>query len=497
MTTLRQRMIDARVLRGFRPRTQVSCLRAVSQMARHYHRSPELITDQEVQAYLLHLVRDRQRARTSVNLVSSATRFLICEVLGQADRRARIPMALTPQRLPEVLSRAEVAAVLAAPLSLKARTLLMTAYATGMRVSELCSLRGCDIDSSPERMRIRVVAGKGGHDRYSLLSTPQARVWRAIVACRTPALGGQLQRCERCGQEQRMFRSRRNRHCPQCQHHARDAWRQARLAELLPVPYCHLMFTLPHALNGLTRCHDRWVCRTLMQCVAAASPSSTSVPKLRANASTNVRKVRRVAECDAKLDALLSPLAHHDVKLVGPAKRAGKNTPGFDLRTALARWARVDLTRINGLAVTSVLAVLSEIGPDLSRFANVKYFCSWLDLCPGTKISGGKVLSTRTRRSTNRVRQALKLAAMSLSRNSSALGAFYRRRCTRMDKPRANTAVAHKLARMVYFMLTRGEDYVDQGQQHYEEQQRQRSIAALRRRAADLGFAVAPKAATA
>jgi site-specific recombinase XerD len=172
MTTLRQRMIDAMVLRGFRPRTQVSYLRAVSQMARHYHRSPELVTDQEVQAYLLHLVRDRQLARTSVNQVSSATRFLICEVLGQADRRSRIPMALTPRRLPEVLSRAEVAAVLAAPLSLKARTLLMTAYATGMCVSELCNLRGCDIDSSPDRMCIRVVAGKGGHDRYSLL-TPE------------------------------------------------------------------------------------------------------------------------------------------------------------------------------------------------------------------------------------------------------------------------------------------------------------------------------------
>ena len=146
-TLLRQRMIDAMVLRGFRPRTQVSYLRAVSQMALHYHRSPDLITDQEVQAYLLHLVRDRQLARTSVNQVSCATRFLICEVLGQADRRSRIPMALTPQRLPEVLSRAEVAAVLAAPLSLKARTLLMTAYSTGLRVSELCNLRGCDIDS--------------------------------------------------------------------------------------------------------------------------------------------------------------------------------------------------------------------------------------------------------------------------------------------------------------------------------------------------------------
>jgi len=204
---------------------------------------------------------------------------------------------------------------------------------------------------------------------------------------------------------------------------------------------------------------------------------------------------QRILECDAKLQALLGQLGHREVELDGPAKPAGKNTPRFDLRTALARWAGVDLTRINGLAVSSVLTLLSEIGTDLSRFASVKHFCSWLSLCPGTKISGGKVLSSRTRRSSNRARQALKLAAMSLSRNGSALGAFYRRLCARMDKPRANTAVAHKLARMVYFMLTRGEKFVDRGQQHYEEQQRQRSIAALKRRATALGFQLNPMTA--
>lgn len=201
---------------------------------------------------------------------------------------------------------------------------------------------------------------------------------------------------------------------------------------------------------------------------------------------------QRLAECDHKIEALLAPLARHDIALSGPAKRGGKNRPGFDLRTALARWAGVDLTRINGLAESAVLTVLSEIGPDLSRFANVKHFCSWLGLCPGSKISGGKVLSGRTRRSTNRVRQALKIAAMSLSRSASALGAFYRRLCARMDKPSANMATAHKLARMVYFMLTRGQAFVDQGQQHYEEQQRQRNVRALARRAAALGFTLTP-----
>jgi len=194
------------------------------------------------------------------------------------------------------------------------------------------------------------------------------------------------------------------------------------------------------------------------------------------------------------MQALLSELGQRNVDL-GKAPRAGtKSRTEFDTRQIMANWAGVDLTRINGLGLAAVMKILSEIGPDLSRFATVKHFCSWLGLCPGTKISGGKVLSAKTKRSANRVRQALKMAAMSLKHSDSALGAFYRRLCSRMDKPSANTAVAHKLARMVYFMLTRGEDFVDQGQQLYEKQQHQRSIAALKRRAAALGFELNPTA---
>jgi transposase len=206
---------------------------------------------------------------------------------------------------------------------------------------------------------------------------------------------------------------------------------------------------------------------------------------------------KRVQECDAKIEALLAPLQRHTVQLKASPKGKSKNNPAFDVRQAMANWAGVDLTRIDGLGVSAVMKLLSEIGTDLSRFANVKHFCSWLGLCPGTKVSGGKVLSAGTKRSANRARQALKMAAMSLSRSDSALGAFYRRLCSRMDKPRANTAVAHKLSRMVYYMLTRGEEYVDQGRERYEEQQRQRSISALKRRAAALGFQVAPIAAAA
>jgi hypothetical protein len=160
--------------------------------------------------------------------------------------------------------------------------------------------------------------------------------------------------------------------------------------------------------------------------------------------------------------------------------------------TTMASWLLVCGVDTKGLDLTAVMKILSEIGPDLCRFETVKHFSSWLGLCPDTKISGGKVLSARTKRSANRVRQALKMAAMSLSNSDSALGAFYRRLCSRMDKPGANTATAHKLACMVYLILTRGEAFVDQGQQRYEEQQRLRSIAALRSRAASLGFEINP-----
>jgi hypothetical protein len=105
--------------------------------------------------------------------------------------------------------------------------------------------------------------------RSHSLSTAQAKAWRAIVSCRTPALGGQLLRCDGCGQQQWRWHSCRNRHCPQCQAQAREAWRQARLRELLDVPYCHLVFTLPHQLNALAGAHPRWVYETLMQCTAA------------------------------------------------------------------------------------------------------------------------------------------------------------------------------------------------------------------------------------
>jgi len=190
MTPLRQRMIDAMVLRGFAARTQETYLCAVGQMARHHHLSPELLNDEQVQAYLLYLLQDRHRSRSTVNITSCALRFLVCDVLGQTERRAQIPLGRQPQRLPEVLSRAEVATLLAAPMSLKARAFLSTAYASGLRLSELCNLRGCDIDSAPDRMCIRVVQGKGGQDRYALLTPELLELLRTYWRnCRTGTNG--------------------------------------------------------------------------------------------------------------------------------------------------------------------------------------------------------------------------------------------------------------------------------------------------------------------
>ena len=104
--------------------------------------------------------------------------------------------------------------------------------------------------------------------RSHTLSTPQAKAWRGIVACRTAALGGQQLTCDTCGHSHWQYHSCRNRHCPSCGMRAKDAWLQGRLAEVLPVPYCHLVLTLPHSLNGLYGAHPRWVIDTLFACTA-------------------------------------------------------------------------------------------------------------------------------------------------------------------------------------------------------------------------------------
>ncbi len=172
MTPLRQRMLDAMTVRGLAERTKDCYVEAVARLARHYHRSPDLLNTAEVEAYLLHLVKDRKLSYSSVNQVASGSRFLFETVLGRASDIAHLrpPMAKVPQKQPELLARQEIARLFACCSHPVYRTTLQTIYATGLRISEACSLRVDDIDSAPDRMCVRVNAGKGGADRYSILT---------------------------------------------------------------------------------------------------------------------------------------------------------------------------------------------------------------------------------------------------------------------------------------------------------------------------------------
>jgi transposase len=199
----------------------------------------------------------------------------------------------------------------------------------------------------------------------------------------------------------------------------------------------------------------------------------------------------QLLECDRAIEAQLETLhVHHGSPVPGKKRSRARNAPKFNLREHLFKMCGVDLTRIDGIDVTTALAVLSEIGADMSKFPTVKHFTSWLGLCPGTKITGGKLMSGKTRRCANRAAQALRLAAAALRSSKSALGAYFRRLCSRMDKPKAVTAAAHKLARLIYTMLTKGQEYTDQGQDYYEERYRERVLRALSQRAAKLGMKI-------
>jgi transposase len=205
----------------------------------------------------------------------------------------------------------------------------------------------------------------------------------------------------------------------------------------------------------------------------------------------------QITECDGKLQQLLGALKGHALPEagLGTPKRGtpAKNSVHFDARTSLFEASGVDLTRIPGIDTSTALKVISEIVVDLARFPSVKHFTSWLGLCPGTKISGGKVLSSATKPCANRAAQALRMAAQALRKSQTALGAHHRRLCSRMDKPKAITASAHKLARLVYFMLTKGQAFVEAGQDEYEERYRQRVVQNLTRRAHQLGFQLTPQ----
>ena len=203
----------------------------------------------------------------------------------------------------------------------------------------------------------------------------------------------------------------------------------------------------------------------------------------------------KIAECDREIEAQLERFEDRsDGEPPAPngKKRNQKNAPRFDVQSQLYRMTGVDLTRIDGVDGFTALKVVSEIGTDMTKWPSAKHLASWLGLSPDNRITGGRVMSSKTKPSANRAAAALRLAANALHRSDSALGAFLRRKKAHLGAPKAITATAHKLARIIYFMLRYGQEYVDAGAEYYERQYQQRALRAAKRRAAQLGYQLVP-----
>jgi transposase len=206
----------------------------------------------------------------------------------------------------------------------------------------------------------------------------------------------------------------------------------------------------------------------------------------------------KASACDARIEAVLKQLSFRRGREVGPlpSRRPGMrrqlNGPEFDVRAALFALLGKDLTQINGLGPYLALKLVAECGDDLSAWPSAKHFTSWLCLAPSNKISGGKVLSSRTRRSGSRAAALLRLAAVTVGRTDTALGAFYRRLSARIGKVKAITATARKIAVLFYNALRHGMDYVDPGASSYETRYHTRVIDNLHRRAKAFGFVLQP-----
>jgi transposase len=191
---------------------------------------------------------------------------------------------------------------------------------------------------------------------------------------------------------------------------------------------------------------------------------------------------KQMAECDQQIGQHVRSLeskSDADPKPASRAIRKQRNQMKFNVREEAFRISGVDLTRINGISESAAMSLISEIGINMSSWPTEKHFVSWLSLCPNNKISGGRVLKSRTRKTVNRARAIFCLCAQSLLRSQSALGAFCRRLCSRIGKAKGIIATAHKLALLVYRMLKSGISYSDIGQEQYDKQFKDRALKSL------------------
>jgi transposase len=201
---------------------------------------------------------------------------------------------------------------------------------------------------------------------------------------------------------------------------------------------------------------------------------------------------QQIGAIDARIEDYLN---HLPTQLEAPpatepsrSRKRQQNQPSFDLKHHLHRISGVDFTAIDGLGVLTVQTILSEVGLDPVRFPTANQFVSWLGLCPGSNISGGKRKSANTRRVSSRAANAFRIAAMAAGKSQSAIGAFFRRLKAPLGSPKAITATAHKLARIFYHLWTTRQDYHDTGAEYYERQYQQRKLKQLHKQAVALGF---------
>jgi len=211
--------------------------------------------------------------------------------------------------------------------------------------------------------------------------------------------------------------------------------------------------------------------------------------------------VTQISECDMQIEKTVNKFAMKcdpqkvkQLKKINYQKRKKlkKHEYHFDLEHELIKLTGVNLTKIPGIGASTALTIISEIGLDMSRWRTAKNFTSWLGLCPGNKISGGKRLSSKSKPCANRVAIALRLAANTLYDSQCAFGAFLRRMKMRLGSPKAITALAHKLAKLIYMMLKYGHEYVEKGVEFYEEMYKKRREASLRKKAKELGYDLVP-----
>jgi transposase len=251
--------------------------------------------------------------------------------------------------------------------------------------------------------------------------------------------------------------------------------------------------TDPHALAQ----HRDYRCHASEAEIVAALTGNyrpEHVFSLRQNLEAFDHTQQQLAACDTAIEAHLQTLAAHATRATTPLPAARPrqkprdNEPRFELRTPLHQLTGVDLSQLDGIGPYNALRLLSEIGTDMTRWPTDKHFTSWLTLAPQNKISGGRLLSSRTRPSANRAAAILRLAAMNLGRTQTALGAFYRRLAYRVGKAKAITATARKLAILVYRTLKEGLVYKDPGADAYDAQHRTHVLRRLRQRVANLGF---------